>query len=88
MSKKRIVRGFVGSMAVMAVFGFFSASNVYADNISFESTNLPVAYSSVGGQNETMSSKLVWYFKEENGKKYKRLYDATHQVWLTDWIPC
>lgn len=29
-----------------------------------------------------------WYYKTINGKLYKRLYDATHEKWLTDWIPC
>ena len=29
-----------------------------------------------------------WYYKTINGKLYKRLYDTTHEKWLTDWIPC
>lgn len=29
-----------------------------------------------------------WYYKTINGKLYKRLYDATNEKWLTDWIPC
>ena len=27
-------------------------------------------------------------YKTINGKLYKRLYDTTHEKWLTDWIPC
>ena len=29
-----------------------------------------------------------WYYKTINGKLYRRLYDTTHEKWLTDWIPC
>lgn len=29
-----------------------------------------------------------WRYKVINGKLYKRLYDTTHEKWLTDWIPC
>ena len=29
-----------------------------------------------------------WYYKTINGKLYKRLYDCTHEKWLTDWLPC
>lgn len=29
-----------------------------------------------------------WYYKTINGQLYKRLYDATNEEWLTDWIKC
>ena len=29
---------------------------------------------------------VKWYFKTENGKLYKRLWDVNVQIWLTDWI--
>ncbi|MBU5429362.1 hypothetical protein KQI22_04650 [Kineothrix sp. MSJ-39] len=29
-----------------------------------------------------------WYYKTINGQIYKRLYDCTHEKWLTDWIKC
>lgn len=29
---------------------------------------------------------LKWYYKKENGKLYKRLWDVNVQVWLTDWV--
>ena len=29
-----------------------------------------------------------WRYKVINRKLYKRLYDTTHEKWLTDWIPC
>lgn len=32
------------------------------------------------------SDVLQWYFKEENGKLYKRLYNTTHGIWVGNWI--
>lgn len=29
-----------------------------------------------------------WRYKVINGKLYRRLYDTTHEKWLTDWLPC
>lgn len=37
---------------------------------------------------DTRSATTVWYYKVENGKTYRRLYDATNGKWLTDWILC
>lgn len=34
------------------------------------------------------STQYRWYYKIENGKKYRRLWDATNEKWLTDWILC
>ena len=48
----------------------------------------PAVVSEVKSEDETRSARLVWYYKEENGKKYRRLYDATNGEWLTDWILC
>lgn len=31
---------------------------------------------------------IGWVYKEENGKKYRRLYNFTDEVWIGDWIPC
>lgn len=33
-------------------------------------------------------AQTVWHNKEVDGKKYRRLFDATNQEWLTDWILC
>lgn len=32
------------------------------------------------------SDVLRWYFKEENGKLYKRLFNTTKGVWVGNWI--
>lgn len=29
-----------------------------------------------------------WRYKVINGYLYKRLYDKTNEIWLTDWIKC
>ena len=41
-----------------------------------------------GINDSVQPATLVWVFKEENGIKYRRLYDTTNGEWLTDWIPC
>lgn len=88
MSKKRNVRGIVISMVGAVVLGAFCVPDVYADEVSIEQDNVVISRSSVRERNETKSAKLVWFYKEENGKKYRRLYDATNEVWLTNWILC
>lgn len=32
------------------------------------------------------SNALRWIYKDENGKRYKRLYNATTQKWIGGWI--
>lgn len=39
-------------------------------------------------QLQPFSSKLIWRYKTENRKTYRRLYDAGRGKWLTDWILC
>lgn len=34
------------------------------------------------------ATQYEWRYKIENGKKYRRLWDATNEKWLTDWILC
>ena len=35
---------------------------------------------------EPQSNKLIWIFKTENGKRYKRLYNTSTGNWVGDWI--
>ena len=35
-----------------------------------------------------MRTVYEWRFKTENGKTYRRLWDATNKKWVTDWILC
>lgn len=32
------------------------------------------------------SNSLIWIYKSENGKRYKRLYNASTRTWIGDWI--
>lgn len=88
MSKRRKIKSFVMGMMGAAALSAFCVSNVNADEVSLECDETIVSCYSVGEQNDTKAVKLVWYYKEINGKKYRRLYDATNKVWLTDWILC
>ena len=36
----------------------------------------------------TYAAVKEWRYKVINGYVYKRLYDKTNKIWLTDWIPC
>lgn len=35
---------------------------------------------------EPQSNALRWIYKIENGKRYKRLYNASTRDWVGDWI--
>lgn len=35
---------------------------------------------------EPLSHNLRWIYKIENGKVYKRLYNASTRDWIGDWI--
>lgn len=52
-----------------------------------DAAKLEVTATSESSDKERLN-KYVWYYKEENGKKYRRLYDETDGVWITDWILC
>lgn len=34
------------------------------------------------------ADSIRWYYKEMNGKFYRRLYNLSTETWLTDWILC
>lgn len=87
-SKREMKRKFAVSVAVVAVLSMSCVGNVSADVLYMENGETTLSSYTAGEQSDTMSVKLVWYYKIENGKTYKRLYDASNQVWLTDWILC
>ena len=47
-----------------------------------------VAIAAAGtGDNDTMADTIVWRYKTENGKTYKRRWNATKSVWVDPaWI--
>ena len=82
MNKKRLMKKVILSTFGLSILCFTSNIKSEAAAIKHEivSTDLK--------NKQTRTEKLVWYYKEENGKRYMRLYDATNEVWLTDWILC
>ena len=81
--KKMIKKGTIFAIVLMMSCGGYvkSAEASIIDSYS--------NWSIVAGDGaDTRSATTVWYYKVENGKKYRRLYDATNGKWLTDWILC
>ncbi len=81
MSKKKILQGMIAGMAAVSIINVGSVKDVKADTV-------PADVVAENNSISVRSPKKVWVYKEENGKRYMRLYDATNQVWLTDWILC
>ena len=43
-------------------------------------------YSSTDNQSARFGDEYTWYYKKENGKLYKRLYNNSVGHWESDWI--
>lgn len=43
-------------------------------------------YSSTDNQSARFGDEYTWYYKQENGKLYKRLYNNSVGRWESDWI--
>ena len=84
MSRKKILQGIIAGMAAVSIINAGCIKDVKAETAEVVNTKVVTEDNSVN----VRSSKKVWVYKEENGKRYMRLYDATNQVWLTDWIVC
>ena len=53
--------------------------------LTVPSTSL-ISYASESSGIETRTEIREWRWKVENGKLYKRLYNASTGLWETDWI--
>ncbi len=84
MSRKKILQGIIAGMAAVSIINAGCIKDVKAETAAVVNTKVVTEDSSVS----VRSSKKIWVYKEENGKRYMRLYDATNRVWLTDWIVC
>lgn len=84
MSRKKILQGIIAGMAAVSIINAGCIKDVKAETAEVVNTKVVTEDNSVS----VRSSKKVWVYKEETGKRYMRLYDATNQVWLTDWIVC
>ncbi|MCM1538852.1 MAG: hypothetical protein NC254_10700 [bacterium] len=49
---------------------------------------LPATVTQYGDIVAPQSDNLRWAYKVENGKRYKRLYNASKNIWIGDWILC
>ncbi|MFR3138972.1 MAG: hypothetical protein ACLTPC_02940 [Lacrimispora saccharolytica] len=64
----------------------FCTALPYSGYISNQTTSLTLNSSDTTDSASPYSDHLVWKYKYENGKFYKRLFNATTGVWMTDWI--
>lgn len=85
MNKRNILKNIL--VGIIFVFGI-SFIYVKKGNIAFNRNEAGWNASIVDDGIQPKASVTVWKYKEENGKMYMRLYDATNRVWLTDWILC
>lgn len=88
MSKRGMIQGMAVAMLASTLLTGGCTKLVYADCLVANEDAAVLAVSETNSQDNSRSAQLVWVVKEENGKKYRRLYDATNEVWLTDWILC
>lgn len=52
-----------------------------------EPCSSPAGYASAAESSiAPLSDHLIWIYKTENGKRYKRLYNASTRTWIGDWI--
>lgn len=58
----------------------------YSGYISDQTTALTLNGSNTADSTSPYSDHLVWKYKYENGKFYKRLFNATTGEWMSDWI--
>ena len=87
MSKNKKIRGFLMGGVIFLMGGV-----LYTPIIQVEAVDQFGMYVQCSTEESeavsTRAAQLVWYYKVEGGKKYRRLYDATNQKWLTEWILC
>lgn len=50
-------------------------------NLSYHNADLPAETTIM-----PLSDEVIWRVKTENGKIYKRLYNASTKTWIGDWI--
>lgn len=88
--RRLCIKSIIKSLKVFVIYAFvLCIFHFWGSMQSVEAADVKQVACSLENLNlQPYSAKLVWYYKEENGKRYMRLYDATNGVWLTDWIPC
>lgn len=81
---KKGIRTFAACLALSGVL-FFGMSDTAAAAEVVPSADVLISSEEVSTASHP-DVNVKWYYKTENGKLYKRLWDVNVQVWLTDWI--
>lgn len=78
------IRTFAACLTLSGVLFFGMSDTAFAAEV-VPSADVLISSEEMGIATQA-NVNLKWYFKKENGKLYKRLWDVNVQVWLTDWI--
>ena len=81
---KKGIRTFAACLALSGVL-FFGMSDTAAAAEVVPSADVLISFEEVSTASHP-DVNVKWYYKTENGKLYKRLWDVNVQIWLTDWI--
>lgn len=81
---KKGIRTFAACLALSGVL-FFGMSDTASAAKVVPSADVLISSEEVSTASHP-DVNVKWYYKTENGKLYKRLWDVNVQIWLTDWI--
>ncbi len=81
---KKGIRTFAACLALSGVL-FFGMSDTASAAEAVPSADVLISSEEMSIATQ-QDAQFKWYFKTENGKLYKRLWDVNVQIWLTDWI--
>lgn len=84
MKRKEVTKGMVALCAAVMVAGTLCVPQAKAAEVPAGNAVMSIE----DGTADIRATQYQWYYKEVNGKTYRRLYDATNQKWVTDWILC
>lgn len=84
MIKRKLVKG----AALLMLVAPICLGNLAGGLVASAAECQPVVETAEETNGSAREAQIVWVVKKENGKKYRRLYDATNEKWLTDWILC
>lgn len=82
--KKSNILKFICTICCLVILLMCSTSSVFAQTANIPTQSTP----SDGETIQPRAPVIEWVFKEENGVKYRRLYNFSTGEWIGDWIPC
>lgn len=83
--KTKIKKQLMKSMCMVCLSAMI-ATTAYAAPAPEGDNETPFNASESSEEISPQSDILRWYYKEENGKMYKRLYNMSTKTWIGDWI--